>query len=389
MIYQLVFLEKYSIGLRADQRIWSRSSTWYSHPSMMDWSRDETWSHLKLTSCFSFHDGWWEIIGGVILITLVFEKQDVFSITSLIYSEASAAFLTSRSDIFMLLLSSLEVSAITQPLRHGALFRWFYHFSDLNQFFSSQNTVLFLPWRDDNRFLCLDRDWPSHLCRPPQHRLSLCSPPPGQILGGLWVSHKILLLLWAHHLRRALWPRPCKEQVYRARRHLTVDYFHHYGIVPEYAFLSLTLIPPPTLQTGEHSLPPTSLLVQTTPLPSPSKMLTPKLNFRVPVSGEAKSFIWCLAALNLLHRLTTQGVLHDHRLNTADTNTTNTPSRINLSPTLKQNSSPRTKWHDAWPESGPQTSWATLLLLWVEWTRKVVTDGIIYIQIHVSSIKYH
>ena len=155
----------------------------------------------------------------------------------------------------MLLLSSLEVSAIAQPLRHGALFRWFYHFSDLNQFFSSQNTVLFLPWRDDNRFLCLDRDWPSHLCRPPQHRLSLCSPPPGQILGGLWVSHKILLLLWAHHLRRALWPRPCKGQVYRARRHLTVDYFHHYGIVPEYAFLSLTLLPPPTLQTGEHSLP--------------------------------------------------------------------------------------------------------------------------------------
>jgi len=105
----------------------------------------------------------------------------------------------------------------------------------------------------------------------PTSSLSLCSPPPGQILGGLWVSHKILFLLWAHHQWRALWLPPCKGQVYRARCHLTVDYFHHHGIVPEYAFLSLT-----------------------TPLPSPRKTLTPKLNFRVPVSGEAKSFIRCL-----------------------------------------------------------------------------------------------
>jgi len=32
----------------------------------------------ELFQRLSFHDEWWEIIGGVILITIVFEKQDVF-----------------------------------------------------------------------------------------------------------------------------------------------------------------------------------------------------------------------------------------------------------------------------------------------------------------------
>ena len=40
----------------------------------------------------------------------------------------------------------------------------------------------------------------------------------GQVLRGLWVSLRILHLVWARHRQRVLWLYPRKGQVYRARR---------------------------------------------------------------------------------------------------------------------------------------------------------------------------
>jgi len=61
-------------------------------------------------------------------------------------------------------------------------------------------------------------------------------------------------------------------------------------------------------------------------------------------SGEAKYFIRHLAALNMLHRPTTQEVLCDPWLTT---NTTDAPSHIDLSYTLRKNWSPGANWHSA------------------------------------------
>ena len=74
----------------------------------------------------------------------------------------------------------------------------------------------------------------------------------------------------------------------------------------------------------------------------------PKVEFQSPywnpVSEQAKSFIRCLATVHLLHRPTAQEALPwlTPILITADM-----PSHADLSPTLRQNWSPRAKWHSA------------------------------------------
>jgi len=60
------------------------------------------------------------------------------------------------------------------------------------------------------------------------------------------------------------------------------------------------------------------------------------------VSDQARSFIRRLAALNPLHRPTTDEALHNPWLAT-----TNTPSHVDIAPTLRQNWNPRAKWRSA------------------------------------------
>ena len=86
------------------------------------------------------------------------------------------------------------------------------------------------------------------------------------------------------------------------------------------------------------------------PMTSPhlsSKNVDPKTEFHSPywspISDQAKSFIRRLAALDPHLRPTAQEALRDPWL----TPTTDTPSHVDLSPTLRQNWSPRAKWHNA------------------------------------------
>ena len=62
-----------------------------------------------------------------------------------------------------------------------------------------------------------------------------------------------------------------------------------------------------------------------------------------PVSDQAKSFIRRLAALDPFHRPTAQEALCDPWLAI----NTDTPSHVDLFPTLRQNWSPGAKWHSA------------------------------------------
>ena len=68
--------------------------------------------------------------------------------------------------------------------------------------------------------------------------------------------------------------------------------------------------------------------------------------YRKPVSEQAKSFIRRLATVDLLHRPTAQEALHDPWLTPIPIGT-DTPSHVDLSTTLRQNWSPRAKWHSA------------------------------------------
>ena len=77
----------------------------------------------------------------------------------------------------------------------------------------------------------------------------------------------------------------------------------------------------------------------------------PKIEFQSPywnlVSEQAKSFIRRLATVDPLHRPTAQEALHDPWLTPIPTTGTDMPSHVDLSPTLRQNRSPRAKWHSA------------------------------------------
>jgi len=119
------------------------------------------------------------------------------------------------------------------------------------------------------------------------------------------------------------------------------------------------------------------LLVLITLPPSPSKTLTSN---QILKSVLELHFQWSQILYPVSHRPWSasfhhQGVLHEHWPNTTTTTTNDVPSHIDLFPILRQNSSPRAKWHNAWP--GPPPGLATCLLLWVCWTRKVVADGTI------------